>query len=199
MLYTASLFRSDAALPPLIAFAMGTLGFLTPFEAANFEPLLERCSSPLPIIFHSNHHYMRQAISFSRHASVTLYHYCYKWRLPEVCSDWYHISNPCRVLGANEQAVFCTLRTRLCCEVFRDRHRMSVQHAFNEACLDRGLNQNFLQLDCYIDGSYVTTIQVICEIAIVFMHGHKKICLLILLEFFFISGTMLRTVGTLFN
>lgn len=47
MLHTASLFRSDGALPPVVAFAMGTLGFLTPFEASAFEPLLERCR-PLP-------------------------------------------------------------------------------------------------------------------------------------------------------
>lgn len=66
----------------------------------------------------------------------------------------------CRVLEANKQAVFCTLRTRLCCEVFDESRRVSVHHAFNEACMDRGLALNFLQLDCYIDGSYVTTIQV---------------------------------------
>lgn len=64
------------------------------------------------------------------------------------------------MLGANEQAVFCTLRTRLCCEVFHNNRRVTVQRAFNEACIDRGLGRNFLQLDCYIDGSYVTTIQV---------------------------------------
>ena len=46
VLHTASLFRADASLPPVIAFAMGTLGFLTPFEASNFEPLLERRAPP---------------------------------------------------------------------------------------------------------------------------------------------------------
>eukprot|EP00892_Ulva_mutabilis_P002108 jgi/Ulvmu1/11899/UM081_0058.1 len=105
VLHTASLFRADSALPPVIAFAMGTLGFLTPFEASNFESLLNR------------------------------------------------------VLGANEQAVFCTLRTRLCCEVFGEHFRVAVHHAFNEACMDRGLGNNFLRLDCYVDGSFVTTIQ----------------------------------------
>jgi NAD kinase len=37
---------------------------------------------------------------------------------------------------------------------------VAVHHAFNEACIDRGPTLNFLQLDAYIDGSYVTTIQV---------------------------------------
>ena len=44
VLYTASLFSEDAALPPMLAFAMGTLGFLTAFSATNFEPLMDRCA-----------------------------------------------------------------------------------------------------------------------------------------------------------
>jgi NAD+ kinase len=63
------------------------------------------------------------------------------------------------VIRANEKAVFTTLRTRLCCEVYRGDTRAATHQAFNEACLDRGLGLNFLQMDAYIDGSYVTTIQ----------------------------------------
>lgn len=65
-------------------------------------------------------------------------------------------------MRANEQAVFCTLRTRLVAEVFSGGQCVATQHAFNEACIDRGPAVNFLQLDAYIDGSYVTTIQVHC-------------------------------------
>lgn len=56
--------------------------------------------------------------------------------------------------------MFCTLRTRLQCEVYRGDTRLATAQAFNEACLDRGLGLNFLQMECYIDGSFVTTIQV---------------------------------------
>ena len=66
----------------------------------------------------------------------------------------------CRVVRANEQAVFCTLRTRLVAEVFSGGRCVASHHAFNEACIDRGPAVNFLRLDAYIDGSYVTTIQV---------------------------------------
>ena len=66
----------------------------------------------------------------------------------------------CRVLQANNRAVFTTLRTRLCCEVYRGIEKLASHQAFNEACLDRGLGLNFLQMDCYIDGSFVTTVQV---------------------------------------
>jgi hypothetical protein len=65
-------------------------------------------------------------------------------------------------MEANKSAVFCTLRTRLHCEVYRAEEKVAVHQAFNEACLDRGFGLNFLHMDCYIDGSYVTTIQVRC-------------------------------------
>ena len=64
------------------------------------------------------------------------------------------------MIEANESAVFTTLRTRLSCDVWEGDAHAATHQAFNEACLDRGLGLNFLQMDCYIDGSYVTTIQV---------------------------------------
>ncbi|EFJ48692.1 hypothetical protein VOLCADRAFT_117441 [Volvox carteri f. nagariensis] len=42
VLYLTSLFEEDEPLPPVLCFAMGTLGFLTPFDVANFEATLER-------------------------------------------------------------------------------------------------------------------------------------------------------------
>ncbi len=45
VLHLASLFTEDAPLPPLASFAMGTLGFLTPFDAADFEACLQRVLS----------------------------------------------------------------------------------------------------------------------------------------------------------
>ena len=40
VLHLASLFTADAPLPPLVSFAMGTLGFLTPFDAHDFQARL---------------------------------------------------------------------------------------------------------------------------------------------------------------
>ncbi|KAG2484825.1 hypothetical protein HYH03_016392 [Edaphochlamys debaryana] len=42
VLYMTSLFEQDEPLPPTLCFAMGSLGFLTPFDAAHFAPTLER-------------------------------------------------------------------------------------------------------------------------------------------------------------
>jgi hypothetical protein len=35
--YLASLFTGDVPLPPVMCFAMGTLGFLTPFDATQYR------------------------------------------------------------------------------------------------------------------------------------------------------------------
>lgn len=65
VLHLTSLFAEDAPLPPVVSFAMGTLGFLTPFDANDFETCLGR------------------------------------------------------VLDANRHPVYCTLRSRKRCEVYR--------------------------------------------------------------------------------
>ena len=40
VLHLTSLFTEDVPLPPLVSFAMGTLGFLTPFDVAEYASCL---------------------------------------------------------------------------------------------------------------------------------------------------------------
>ena len=65
VLHLTSLFWQDQPLPPVASFAMGTLGFLTPFDASQFQDCLSR------------------------------------------------------VLDANANPVYCTLRTRKRCDLFK--------------------------------------------------------------------------------
>jgi NAD+ kinase len=37
VLYMSALFHEDTPLPPVLCFAMGTLGFLTPFDAREYK------------------------------------------------------------------------------------------------------------------------------------------------------------------
>ena len=71
VLHLASLFTEDVPLPPVVSFAMGTLGFLTPFDVDDFVSILNR------------------------------------------------------VLDANSNHVFCTLRTRKRCEVLMYVQRLA--------------------------------------------------------------------------
>jgi len=46
LLFTASLFQNTAAVPPIISFARGSLGFLTPFEFKNHRQILSTLTAP---------------------------------------------------------------------------------------------------------------------------------------------------------
>ncbi|EIE19085.1 ATP-NAD kinase [Coccomyxa subellipsoidea C-169] len=105
VLHIASLFTEDEPLPPIASFAMGTLGFLTPFDAADFQECLQR------------------------------------------------------VLTATELPVFCTLRTRKRCELFRDGEVHAVHHVLNECLIDRGSSPSMVRLELYVDGHHITTVR----------------------------------------
>lgn len=105
VLHLTSLFVEDTPLPPVISFSMGTLGFLTPFDAGDFKPCLGR------------------------------------------------------VLAANQDPVFCTLRTRKRCEVFWEGQLQRVHHVLNECLVDRGASPNMVTLEAYVDGHHITTVQ----------------------------------------
>ena len=46
VLHLASLFKEDAPMPPVVSFAMGTLGFLTPFKTSMAKTVLSRLLWP---------------------------------------------------------------------------------------------------------------------------------------------------------
>ena len=79
VLHLASLFVEDIPLPPVVSFAMGTLGFLTPFDVDDFAGILGK------------------------------------------------------VLDANSQRVYCTLRTRKRCEVHTCALALNPDGSFLEA------------------------------------------------------------------
>ena len=46
LLFLASLFQETASIPPVISFARGSLGFLTPFEFKDYRQILETLTTP---------------------------------------------------------------------------------------------------------------------------------------------------------
>lgn len=103
VLHLAQMFEEDYPLPPTICFAMGTLGFLTPFDAREYQSCLTR------------------------------------------------------VINANVEPLYCTLRTRKRCEVKYDGMVLRSHHVLNECVIDRGAFPASVNLEIFIDGAYVTT------------------------------------------
>ena len=48
VLHLTSLFTEDVPLPPLVSFAMGTRGFLTPCDVAQYQSCLTQVPGALP-------------------------------------------------------------------------------------------------------------------------------------------------------
>ncbi|RWS31796.1 hypothetical protein B4U80_06474 [Leptotrombidium deliense] len=108
LLYASSLFQQSV--PPVMAFHLGSLGFLTPFEFSNFE---ERVTSVL-----------------EGHAALTL-----RSRLR------------CIIVRKNENTNITEKSAKPCHLVL------------NEVVLDRGPSSYLSNIDLFIDGKYITTVQ----------------------------------------
>eukprot|EP00667_Euglena_gracilis_P005111 EG_transcript_5140 len=106
LLHLASLVQDARAIPPVLPFAMGSLGFLTPFKIDEYEDCLTRVLN-------------------ARHKSP----------------------------------LYCTLRSRLKCEVWVDGKLRRVRRVLNECLIDRGASPFLSKLNCSIDGHQVTTVQ----------------------------------------
>ena len=64
---------------------------------------------------------------------------------------------PIRVLAAEVQPLYCTLRMRLRCEIRADDRLLEVHTVLNEVVIDRGAYPGPAVLDLFVDQSYVTT------------------------------------------
>jgi len=106
LLHLASIAQDARAIPPVLPFAMGSLGFLTPFTIDQYD----RCLT--------------------------------------------------RVLNARHKTpLYCTLRTRLKCEVWVDGKLRRVRRVLNECLIDRGASPTLSKLSCSIDGHHVTMVK----------------------------------------
>lgn len=100
MLHLASLFDADDPLPPVVSFAMGTLGFLTPFNVQ------VRCI----FISHTAAIVMWRAL-YLQQAQLSLR----SFKSP-VTQDYQCVL--AQVINANQSPVYCTLRARKTCEAW---------------------------------------------------------------------------------
>lgn len=99
VLYLCSLFERDETLPPVLSFSMGSLGFLTPFDAADYDSILQMVFdtdvSPLHCTLRTR---KRCEVVLEGELQVRIHHIHYKPEMfvvyykPEMFIVYYHFS-----------------------------------------------------------------------------------------------------------
>ena len=114
-------------MPPIMAFHMGSLGFLTPFEMDNFE----------------------SQINYVLQGKNTIHFW------PRIACN----NNTLTLLGH----AALTLRSRLRCIVMSKGSKgvpSTNQLVLNEVVIDRGPSPYLSNIDLYLDGKLITSVQV---------------------------------------
>ena len=139
VLRAASLFTADAPLPPVISFAMGTLGFLTPFPEGSWAAVLGRVLD----------------------AAATPVHCTLRTRLRcEVLAP-----RDSLVKAGRRGAAASSSSSQE--EEEEDGSpsppsplvRTALHHVLNECLIDRGASPAMVCLEAFVDGGHVTTVQ----------------------------------------
>lgn len=136
ILHASNLFRD--AVPPVVSFNLGSLGFLTSHTVYLFpQPVDDNSSSPLNTFLPDSYNFSLQFDD-------------YKNDLRQV------------IHGNNTiDGVYITLRMRLRCEVFRNGKAMpgKVFDVLNEVVVDRGSNPYLSKIECYEHDRLITKVQ----------------------------------------
>lgn len=139
VLWVSSMFKKSV--PPVISFAMGSLGFLTPFEvdayAGAFQPAF------------------RVLLSFVG---------CY-WLSFVVVTNWMDVCAAEHLTNVINGGFYMSLRSRLVGTIIRKSQEGKeaeeapfALHALNEIVIDRGPFAALVELNCFCDGLEITKI-----------------------------------------
>eukprot|EP00955_Chlamydomonas_euryale_P097037 365048-Chlamydomonas_euryale.AAC.30 len=153
VLHLASLFEVDEPMPPVMCFSMGTLGFLTPFDVADFEPLLDCVmdanNMPVHVTLHTR---MRCELHREGKVKVRCRVDCRATNTPSRCVCT--IENGCGYLQSYKKRHCCSVSTLILPCLLS---LQMIHNVLNEVVVDRGAFSGAMMLELFIDDSYVTT------------------------------------------
>lgn len=119
---------SNAAVPPVLSFALGTLGFLLPFDfstfADTFKAVFELRSKAINRTRLECHVVRKSAFADENHSKPE--------DIPTLVKE-YELAH------------------------YKQHHNSTMLHAMNDISLHRGLQPNLISLDIYIDSEFLTT------------------------------------------
>ncbi|TPX68110.1 NAD+ kinase [Spizellomyces sp. 'palustris'] len=134
VLYTDSLFQN--AVPPVMSFHRGSLGFLTNFQINEYPQSLKS------VLSGEGHHVnLRQRLSCA----------VYRWKRP--------VPQPSTITHCTRHDVVRANGGCKDCEEWPTGDPDFGTQVLNELVLDRGPNPGLLMLELYVDNMYLTTIQ----------------------------------------
>lgn len=140
ILHASNLFRG--AVPPVVSFNLGSLGFLTSHTVCSSNPACEM-----------------QTILSS--------HSCYDFRFMLQFEGFRHDLRA--VIHGNNTAdgVYITLRMRLRCEILRNGKAVpgKVFDVLNEVVVDRGSNPYLSKIECYEHGRLITKVRLFSDLS----------------------------------
>ena len=154
VLRAASLFTEDAPLPPVVSLAMGTLGFLTPFDAGGWEGVLERVLGAAAQPVHCT---LRTRLRCEvlapvesvrgrgkgGHAAPTSPSPSSSSSSSQEEGEGGGLSAPLPPPASSPPAFV----------------RTALHHVLNECLIDRGASPAMVCLETFVDGAHVTTVQ----------------------------------------
>ena len=85
VLHLASLFEQDLPLPPVVSFAMGTLGFLTPFDVEGYQTRLTR-------VLQANTHRVFCTLRTRKRCEIRMCATCSLPTPPQPCAQPRHVA-----------------------------------------------------------------------------------------------------------
>lgn len=153
-LQAASMFKG--AVPPVVPFALGSLGFMTPFRILCFSKVFG-C-----LFWHgTNQVWGMHKMPSTKNRKLS--HWLMTWKSdPQRTSDSERYKE--HLDSILEGPINITLRHRLRCQVVRhsatnERKTEEPILVFNEVTIARGILSCLTNLECYFDDTYVTLVQ----------------------------------------
>eukprot|EP00939_MAST-03C_sp_MAST-3C-sp1_P001509 g1509.t1 len=167
LLHLSSLLTGNGAnaVPPVVSFGLGSLGFLTPFEFSDVERCLEQIMR--------SHERTEENGSTPRGGEENE-------KASREVDPRDKMSVPYINNNGPDRYVYCSIRTRLHCAVYAPPYTSGGTHTvgssasfvrsdtespdevrcvLNECLIDRGSSSHLTKLDLYVDGQFVTTVQ----------------------------------------
>ncbi|ETO00249.1 hypothetical protein RFI_37206 [Reticulomyxa filosa] len=168
LLYIVSLFQGGKSVPPVLSFARGSLGFLTPFQFADYKSVIQKFITPNE----------RHLVAIRMRIVCTIYRYSEKLlkndnikekekkdtdKDKETSPSLERCSDDKQSANSQSSSMLDKQWSQLCSYFGEQRMKeytlFGEYHALNEFLLHRGRSQNMIHVNLHVDNNKITAVQ----------------------------------------